>query len=90
MKIWHQSFTVLSDLPVYRDLIEARIRKVVRPGTEVVLHGQIPGTFSSDYPGTDLRYRALVWLHGLQGWPPASRRKNRATTQWCWPVCPAR
>ena len=66
MKIWHQSFTVLSELPFYRDLIEARIRKVVRSGTEVVLHGQIPGTFSTNYPGNDLRYRALNWLHGLQ------------------------
>ena len=76
LKIWHQSFTVLGDLPVYRDKLEARIHQVVRPGTTVVLHGQIPGTFSSDYPGTDIRYRALVWIHGLQ-WLAAAREAQR-------------
>ena len=66
IRIWHQSFTVLGDLPDYRRMLGERIRKVVRPDTEVVLHGQIPGTYSSNYPGTDIRYRAIVWLHGLQ------------------------
>jgi len=36
MKIWHQSFTVLEDLPAYRAAMEAHIRKVVRPDTQVV------------------------------------------------------
>ena len=48
MKIWHQSFTVLDDLPAYREAMERHIRKVVLPDTEVVLHGMRPGT----YPNT--------------------------------------
>ncbi|MGD9945578.1 MAG: aspartate/glutamate racemase family protein [Burkholderiaceae bacterium] len=75
-RIWHQSFTVLGDLPAYRELLEARIRKVVRPDTEVVMHGQLPGTYSSDYPGADIRYRALNWLHGLQ-WLTAALEAQR-------------
>jgi len=66
MKIWHQSFTVLQDLPDYVNALKLRISEVVRPGTEVVLHGQIEGTYSSDYPGTDLAYGVLYWMHGLQ------------------------
>ena len=76
MRIWHQSFTVLQDLPAYVDVLKARIAAVVRPDTEVVLHGQIPGTYPSNYPGTDLSYGVLYWLHGLQ-WLAAAREAER-------------
>jgi Asp/Glu/hydantoin racemase len=66
MRIWHQSFTVLDHLPDYRAAMAAHIRKVVRPDTEVEMHGLIPGTYRSDYPGTDLAYGALYTLHGMQ------------------------
>jgi allantoin racemase len=66
MRIWHQSFTVLADLPDYANEMEAHIRKVVRPDTEVVMHGLIPGTFRSNYPGTDLAFGSLFAIHGLQ------------------------
>ena len=66
MKIWHQSFTVLEDLPAYRDAMAAHIRKVVRPDTQVEMHGQLPGTYPSNYPGTDLGFAALGTLHSLQ------------------------
>lgn len=66
MKIWHQSFTVLEDLPAYAEAMKLHIRKVVRPDTEVVMHGQLPGTYSSNYPGTDLGYASLYHLHGAQ------------------------
>jgi allantoin racemase len=66
MKIWHQSFTVLEDLPAYRDAMAAHISKVVRPDTQVEMHGQLPGTFPSNYPGTDLGFLALGSLHSLQ------------------------
>jgi allantoin racemase len=65
-KIWHQSFTVLSDVPTYRDALKNRIAKVVSADTEVVMHGQIVGTYPSEYPGTDLKYEYLFELHGLQ------------------------
>jgi Asp/Glu/hydantoin racemase len=76
MRIWHQSFTVLQDLPAYVQVLKERIAAVVRPDTEVVLHGQIPGTYSSDYPGTDLAYGVLYWLHGLQ-WLAAAREAQK-------------
>jgi len=66
MRIWHQSFTVLEDLPAYRAAMEAHIRKVVRPDTEVVMHGVLPGTYPSNYPGTDLAHAALFAVHGMQ------------------------
>jgi allantoin racemase len=66
MRIWHQSFTVLDDLPDYRAAMEAHIRKVVRPDTEVEMHGLIPGTYPSNYPGTDLAYESLYTIHGMQ------------------------
>jgi len=76
VRIWHQSFTVLQDLPAYVDVLKARIAAVVRPDTEVVLHGQIPGTYPSDYPGTDLSFGVLYGLHGLQ-WLAAAREAQK-------------
>jgi len=66
MKIWHQSFTVLEDLPAYRDAMAAHMKKVLRPDTQVEMHGQLPGTYPSSYPGTDLGFIALGSLHSLQ------------------------
>ncbi len=73
MKIWHQSFTVLEDLPDYKAAMAAHIRKVVRPDTEVELHGLLPGTYPSNYPGTDLAYGSLYTIHGMQ-WIVQARR----------------
>lgn len=66
MKIWHQSFTVLEDLPAYRDAMAAHMKKVLRPDTQVEMHGQLKGTYPSNYPGTDLGFAALGTLHGVQ------------------------
>lgn len=76
MRIWHQSFTVLEDLPDYRAAMEAHIRKVVRPDTEVVMHGLLPGTYPTNYPGTDLAYGSLYALHGMQ-WIVQARKAQR-------------
>jgi Asp/Glu/hydantoin racemase len=76
LRIWHQSFTVLQDLPAYVDALKERIGEVVSPGTDVVLHGQVPGTYPSDYPGTDLAYGFLYWMHGVQ-WIAAAREAER-------------
>ena len=66
MKIWHQSMTVLEDLPDYAEQMTAHIRTVVRPDTEVVLHGLLPGTYPANYPGSDIGHAALFALHSLQ------------------------
>ncbi|UCE31644.1 MAG: racemase [Burkholderiales bacterium] len=66
MKIWHQSFTVLQDLPDYEAVMREHIAKVVRPDTEVVMHGVLPGTYPSNYPGTDIAFGALYTMHAMQ------------------------
>jgi len=66
VRIWHQSFTVLSKLGPYREAIEGRIRAVCRPDTEVVLHGMHPDTYQTLYPGVDIRYASLQFLHSPQ------------------------
>ena len=66
MRIWHQSFTVLDQLPAYAARLQEHFRKVARPDTEVVLHGMHPDTYPTNYPGTDIRYNYVQYLHGQQ------------------------
>lgn len=66
IRIWHQSFTVLSDLGAYDRALQAHFRKVARPDTEILMHGMKPGTYRTNYPGDDIKYGALQYLHGLQ------------------------
>jgi len=66
MKIWHQSFTVLSQLPSYAAALHAHFRKVARPDTEVVMHGMNDQTYKTNYPGSDIRYAYMQYLHGQQ------------------------
>lgn len=66
MRIWHQSFTVLEDLPAYADTLRKHMRKIARPDTEIMMHGQKRGTYPADYPGDDLAFSYLYWVHGNQ------------------------
>ncbi|EXF93553.1 racemase [Pseudomonas fluorescens HK44] len=66
IRIWHQSFTVLSDLGPYDEALRAHFRKVARADTEIHLHGMRPGTYRSNYPGDDIKHAALQYLHSLQ------------------------
>lgn len=66
IRIWHQSFTVLSDLGAYDAALKAHFRKVARPDTTIDMHGMQPGTYRSNYPGDDIKYAAVQYLHGLQ------------------------
>ena len=66
MKIWHQSFTVLSDLGAYDDALKAHFKRVARPDTEIVMHGMRPGTYQTNYPGIDIRHAAIQHLHAAQ------------------------
>lgn len=65
-RIWHQSFTVLEDVPHYRAALERHMERVARPGTTIDLHGMKPGTYPSDYPGTHIGYAYLSGLHREQ------------------------
>lgn len=66
MRIWHQSFTVLDDVPHYRDALARHLNSVAAEGTEIDLHGMKPGTYPSDYPGTHIKYAYLSGLHKEQ------------------------
>ena len=76
VRIWHQSMTVLGDLPAYAAALRTRIDTVTRPDTEVVLHGFAPGTFNANYPGPDIATSYLYWLHGNQ-WIAAGLEAER-------------
>jgi allantoin racemase len=66
MRIWHQSLTVIDDLPAYAQRMRGHIASVVRPDTEVVLHGMLPGTYPADYPGDDIAFRFFFTMHSAQ------------------------
>ena len=66
IRIWHQSFTVLDHLPAYAARLQDHFRKVARAGTEVVMHGMDPRTYRTNYPGNDIRYGYMQYLHGQQ------------------------
>jgi allantoin racemase len=66
MRIWHQSFTVLDDVPHYRDALGRHLGSHTQEGTTVDLHGLRPGTFPSSYPGTHFGYAYLAGLHKEQ------------------------
>ncbi len=66
MRIYHQSLTVLEDLPDYSKRMTDHIKRVVRSDTEVVLHGMAVGSYDANYPGGDIRHRALFNLHSMQ------------------------
>lgn len=66
LRIWHQSFTVLDDVPHYRDALARHLARVASPGTEVAFHGMRPGTYPSDYPGVHIGYAYLAGLHKEQ------------------------
>jgi Asp/Glu/hydantoin racemase len=66
MRIWHQSFTVLADVPGYEDAMRRHLTKVVRNDTDIVFHGQLDGTDPGNYPGDDIAYSYLYGMHGHQ------------------------
>lgn len=66
MRLWHQSFTVIEHLPAYTQRLGEHASRVTRPDTEVVLHGVLPGTYPTEYPGNDLGFSPLFALHGQQ------------------------
>ncbi|MGE0797713.1 MAG: aspartate/glutamate racemase family protein [Lautropia sp.] len=66
IKIWHQSFADLARLRGYEKVLREHIRCVTRPDTEVVLHGMHSRTYVTDYPGNDIGYAYVQFLHAHQ------------------------
>ena len=77
MRIWHQSLTVLEDVPDYAQRMREHIKRVVRAETEVVLHGLLPGTYPASYPGDDIGFAFLFAMHSLQ-FPVQALKAQRA------------
>ncbi len=67
MRIWHQSMAVLRDVPEYTAALNKRLPTIVRPDTEVVMHGLAVGTMDhANYPKEDLGSAYLMYAHGNQ------------------------
>ena len=66
MRIWHQSFTVLSELGAYDQALRVHFERVSRPDTKIVMHGMREGTYRTNYPGDDIRHAGFQLLHALQ------------------------
>lgn len=66
IRIWHQSFTVLSDLVAYDEALRAHFRRVSRPDTVIDMHGMREGTYRTNYPGDDIKHVGFQFLHAIQ------------------------
>lgn len=66
IRLWHQSLTVLEDVPAYAQTLRDHIRRVSGPRTEVILHGMRARTYRSHYPGGDIKYLYFQYLHAQQ------------------------
>jgi allantoin racemase len=67
VKIWHQSFTDLTTMPLYARTIDAHARRIMTPGTTVVPHGLRPGTYADGVAPIDaIKYRYLEALNEQQ------------------------
>ena len=62
MRIWHQSAAPLSGMGPYAEALDAHIRRVVSPGTEVVLHGLSRDAYAGRPPARVLKYPYLRHL----------------------------
>lgn len=67
MRIWHQSFSDLDRVPVYRATLAQHAAAAMPPGDEVVLHGLRPGSYGPDFaPIHAIRHRYLEFLNEAQ------------------------
>ncbi|WP_149537501.1 aspartate/glutamate racemase family protein [Siccirubricoccus phaeus] len=67
MRIWHQSFSDLNIVPIYRATLARHAEAVLPPGDSVVLHGLRPGTYGHDVaPIHAIRHRYLEYLNEAQ------------------------
>lgn len=67
MKIWHQSYTDLTRLPGYANMMADHAKQVCQDGTSVDLHGLKPGTYPEGMPPIEMvSYRYAMQLADLQ------------------------
>ena len=63
MRIWYQSLTEESGLPVYFDGMRERARRIARADTEVDFVGMPAGTYGGKAPADVVVYPYLMSLH---------------------------
>ncbi|MCB4823975.1 aspartate/glutamate racemase family protein [Roseicella aerolata] len=67
MRIWHQSFSDLDRVPVYRATLARHVAAVMPAGDSVALHGLRPGTYGVEFaPIHAIRHRYLEMLNEQQ------------------------
>ncbi len=67
MRIWHQSFTDLDMVPLYRRTLVEHAAAVSDPGVSVTVHGLKPGTYGRDVAPIDaIRHPYLEMLNERQ------------------------
>jgi Asp/Glu/hydantoin racemase len=67
MRIWHQSFSDLDRVPLYRRTLQEHGAKVADPGMQVTVHGLRPGTYGPDLAPIDaIRFRYIEFLNEAQ------------------------
>lgn len=67
MRIWHQSFSDLDRVPIYRGTLARHAAQVMPAGDEVVVHGLRPGTYGAEFaPIHAIRHRYLEFLNETQ------------------------
>jgi allantoin racemase len=67
MRIWHQSFTDLDMVPIYRRTLVEHAARTVDRDTTVTVHGLRPGTYGNEFVPIDaIRHRYLEMLNENQ------------------------
>ena len=67
MRIWHQSFTDLTVMPLYRKTLAEHAAAVMRNDAAVNVHGLRPGTYAKGCAPIDaIKYRYVATVHELQ------------------------
>ena len=46
--------------------MKEHFKRVARPETDIVMHGMQPGTYQTNYPGSDIRHVGLQYFHSIQ------------------------
>jgi len=66
LRIWYQGFLDLATVPPYRDSLERHAAAILRPGTEVAIHGMPPGSFTGTSPAEVARHPYTTSLYTEQ------------------------
>ncbi len=67
IRIWHQSFTDLTVMPLYRQTLTDHARSVMGEEGRVSVHGLRPGTYTQGCAPIDaIRFRYVAHMHELQ------------------------